>query len=102
MHLDSFTASLLLCLIAPLFASKETQSSAWASCFASGEALPSAISLLLCTGRHLAFAIVEGSPTHDLIIPFDNSVLAPTQTARNMGKAAQVLVQALAISRLDH
>uniref|UniRef100_A0A8C2XFQ1 Reverse transcriptase domain-containing protein n=1 Tax=Cyclopterus lumpus TaxID=8103 RepID=A0A8C2XFQ1_CYCLU len=89
---------------------------------------PDKTELLLLPGK--------GSPTHNLTINFNNSVLAPTQTARNLGvtldsqlsltanitaitrsfrymlynirrirplltqKAAQVLVQALVISRL--
>ena len=33
----------------------------------------------------LLFLPGKGSPTHDLTITFDNSVLASTQTARNLG-----------------
>ena len=33
----------------------------------------------------LLFLPGKGSPTHDLTINFDNSVLTPTQTARNLG-----------------
>ncbi|CAB1431698.1 unnamed protein product [Pleuronectes platessa] len=43
----------------------------------------------------------KGSATHNLTITFDNSMLAPTQTASNLG-AMQVLVQALVISHLDY
>ena len=86
----------------------------------------------------LLFLPGKGSPTQDLTITIDNSVVVPTQTARNLGvtlddqlsftaniaattrscrymlhnirrirplltqKAAQVLVQALVISRLDY
>ncbi|CAB1420505.1 unnamed protein product [Pleuronectes platessa] len=32
----------------------------------------------------------KDSPTHDLTIYFDNSVLTPTQTARNLGFGAQL------------
>ncbi|CAB1412942.1 unnamed protein product [Pleuronectes platessa] len=43
----------------------------------------------------------KDSPTHDLTITFDNSVLTPTQTAIGTW-AAQVVVQALVISHLDY
>ena len=35
----------------------------------------------------LLFLPGKDSPTHDLTINFDNSVLAPTQTARNLGSS---------------
>ncbi|XP_075334670.1 uncharacterized protein LOC142396008 [Odontesthes bonariensis] len=51
----------------------------------------------------LVFLLGKGYPHRDLAITMDDSVVTSTRTARNLtDKAAQVLIQALVISRLDY
>ncbi|KAI4901564.1 hypothetical protein NFI96_009438, partial [Prochilodus magdalenae] len=50
----------------------------------------------------LLFIPSTTGPHCDLAISFGNSLIAPTEDARSLGEATQLLVQSLVISRLDY
>ncbi|KAI4876496.1 hypothetical protein NFI96_010593, partial [Prochilodus magdalenae] len=50
----------------------------------------------------LLFIPSTTGPHRDLAISFGNSLIAPTEDARSLGEATQLLVQSLDISRLDY